>query len=91
MPTGLYTRWDYTEQTQKFNESKIEFGRLKTWACHTFKKQDLNANSRVATIHEHRKKLIAYGLMVSAAIVRLFVKQWVVISIFSLVKKLDLV
>ena len=29
MPTGLYTRWDYDEETQKIKQGKIEFDYLK--------------------------------------------------------------
>ena len=68
---------------------KIEFERLKTWSCHTFKQPDLKAKLRVTTLREHRKKLIVLVLMVIATIVRLSLKQWVVISIFALRKKLD--
>ena len=68
---------------------KIEFERLKIWSCHTFKQPDLDAKLKVTTLHEHRKKMIASVLMVIATIVRLFLKQWVVFSIFALVKELD--
>ena len=70
-------------------QGKIEFEHLKIWSYHTFKQPDLNVNLRVTTLQENRKNLIALVLMVIATIVRLSLKQWDVISIFVLGKKLD--
>ena len=69
---------------KKSSQGKIEFERLKIWSCHTYKQPDLIAKWRVTTLQVHRKKLIASVLMVFATTVRLFLKQWVVISIFAL-------
>ena len=74
---------------KKSRQGKIEFEHLKIWSCHTFKQPELNVKLRVTTLQENRKKLIAVVLMVIATIVRLSLNQWVVISIFVLVKKLD--
>ena len=43
MPTGLYTRRDYNEETQKVSRlGKIEFEQLKILLCHNFKQPDQN-------------------------------------------------
>ena len=60
-------------------QGKIEFEYLRIWLCHTFKQPDLNLKLRVTTLQENRKKLIASVLMIIATIVRLSLKQWVVI------------
>ena len=65
-------------------QGKIEFELLKIWSCQTFKQPDLNVKLRVTTLQENRKKLIALVLMVIATILRLSLKQWVVISILSM-------
>ena len=61
---------------------------MKVLLCHIFKQPDLNEKLRVSTLQEH-KKMIAPVLMIIATIVRLLLKQMVVIYIFALVKKLD--
>ena len=89
MPTGLSTTWGYNEEAQTFNARLNRIG-SKIWSCHTFKQPGLSAKTKAKTLQEHKKKLIASVLMVMATILRLFLKQWVVISTFSFVKKLDL-
>ena len=62
------------------SQGKIEFKRLKIWSCHTFKQPDLNAELRVTTLQEHRKKLIDLVLMFIATIVRLGQAKLMMIS-----------
>ena len=70
-------------------QGRIEFKRLKIWSCHNIKQPDLNAKLRVTTLQEMRNNLIALVLRVIASIVKLSLKQRVVISIFAIVKELD--
>ena len=89
MSTGLYTRWDYDEETQKFKARQNRVRTFENMVMSYFQATRTECKLRVTTLQENRKKLIALVLMVIATILRLSLKQWVVISIFVLVKKLD--
>ena len=70
-------------------QGKIEFECLKIWSCHFFKQPDLDVNLKATKTTGTQKKVIASLLMVKATNVRLYLKQWVVISFSVLLKKLD--
>ena len=90
MPTGLYTRWDYDEETQKFKAKQDRVRTFENMVMSYF--QATRPECKIEnyyTTGKQKKKLIALVFMVIATIVRLSLKQWLVISVFALVKKLD--
>ena len=91
MPTGLYTRWNYDEETQKFKAGQNRDRTFENMVMSYF--QATRPECKIETYYntgKQKKKLIASVLMVIATIARLSsLKQWVVISILVLVKKLD--
>ena len=89
MPTSLYTRWHYNEKTQNFRARQNRARTFKKMVMSYFQGTRLECKSESNYTIGTQKKLIALVLMVIATIVRLSLKQWVVISIFVLVKKLD--
>ena len=84
MPTGLYTRWDYDEETQKFKARQNRIRAFKNMVMSYF--QATRPECKIESYYTTRtqKKLAALVLMVIATIVRLSLKQWVVISILPL-------
>ena len=89
MPTGLYTRWDYDEETQKFKARQNRVRTVENMVMSYF--QATRPECKIESYYTTgtQKKMIALVLMIFATIVRLSLKQWVVISSFSLAKKLD--
>ena len=84
MPTGLYTRWDYDEETQKFKARQNRIRAFKNMVMSYF--QATRPECKIESYYTTRtqKKMAALVLMVIATIVRLSLKQWVVISILPL-------
>ena len=58
VPTGLYTRWEYGTESNRFKAQQNKSRNLRTWLCHISKDKDLTVKLRVSTPQELRKKLI---------------------------------
>ena len=59
VPTGLYTRWEFDSDSQKFKaRQKINRGNLRTWLCRTYNLNVLTALLNATTQLELRKRLI---------------------------------
>ena len=89
LPTGLYTRWDYDEETQKFKASHNRIRTFENMVISYFQatRPDCKIESYYAT--GTQKKNDCFSVDGYCNHVRLSLKQWVVISIFSLFKMLD--
>ena len=74
MPTGLYTRWDYNEETQKIKprQNRVRTFENMVMSCFQATRSDCKMESYYTS--GTQKKLIASVLMVFATIVRLFLK-----------------
>ena len=58
MPTGLYTRWEFDSDSQKFKATQKNRGNLRTWLCRTYNLSVLTALLNATTQLELRKRLI---------------------------------
>ena len=58
MPTGLYTRWEYDTESNRFKPQQTNLETLRTWLCHISKDKDPTVKLRVSTPRELRKRLI---------------------------------
>ena len=82
MPTGLYTKWDYNEETQKF---EVRQNRVQTFEIMVVSQATRSECTKDSCYTSGvKEKLVASVMMVFATIVRLFLKQWEVISTLSL-------
>ena len=59
MPTGLYTRWEYDTESNRFKpqQNKTNPEVLRTWLCHISKDKDPTVKLRVSTLQEIKKRL----------------------------------
>ena len=57
MPTGLYTRWEYDSESNRFKPQQNKSRDFKTWLCHISKDKDPTVKLRVSTLQELRKRL----------------------------------
>ena len=89
MPTGLYTRWDYNEETQNRKARQNRNGTLENMVSSFFQATIPESKLESYDTTGTQKKISASVLMVIATIVRPFLKQLFVNSIFALVKKQD--
>ena len=93
MPTGLYTRWEFDSDMQKFkarhNRSRSwSCLTTRSWSCLTNKKPDQNAELRASTHLEIKRKLTVSMLMDIAITAKQCLKQWDAITIFVLNRRL---
>ena len=88
MPTGLYTRWNYDSESQKFMPRQNKTRSFGNMVLSYFQqtRPECRIESNVAT--GRKKRLIAFVLMDFVTIVTLSLKQWVVNSTTVHVKKL---
>ena len=71
MPTGLYLRWDFDTESNRFKPQQNKSETLRYWLCHISKDKDLTVKLRASTSEELRKSLIVSRQMVFAHTVRL--------------------
>ena len=88
MPTGLYTRWNYDSESQKFIPRQNKTRSFENMVLSYFQqtRPECRIESNVKLVD--KKRLIALVLMEFVIIVTLSLKQWVVISTTVRVKKL---
>ena len=82
MPTSLYKRWDYNEEKQKFSATQ---NRVRTFENMVVPYvQAIRTECKIESYYTvgTQKKNIASVWIVIGTIVRLFLKQWVVIYLF---------
>ena len=58
MPSGLYTRWEFDSDSQKYKLGKKNRGNLRTWLCRFYNLSILTALLKATTQLELRKRLI---------------------------------
>ena len=58
MPTGLYTRWEYDTESNRFKPQQKKSRNFENMVVHISKDKDLTVKLRVSTPHELRKRLI---------------------------------
>ena len=58
MPTGLYTRWNMTQNLIDLNLNRTNLETLRTWLCHISRDKDPTVKLRFSTLQELRKRLI---------------------------------
>ena len=88
MPTGLYTRWEFDTDMQKFKARHIELATLRIWLCLSLKNQDQNVKLRVFLHLENRRKFTVLMWTVIVITVKQYSRQWDATITFVLVKKL---
>ena len=88
VPTGLHTRWALEYEFIKFKPCQKKSKTLETWSCHIFRESDNSVRPKVSTRQVHRQKLILMLLMTFVDFATLYLKLWVVIIIFVLVRNL---
>ena len=88
MPTGLYTRWIYDTESQKFKPRQNKTGSFENmvFSCFQQTRPQCKIESKVTT--GSKRRLIALVLMEFVTIVTLCSKQWVVFSTTVHAKKL---
>ena len=86
MPTGLYTRWDYNKETQKFKARQNRVRTFENMVMSYFQatRTQCKIESYYTTGKQKQKKMIALLLMVIATIIRLSLKQWLLFPFLSL-------
>ena len=55
MPTGLYTRWKYDIESNRFKPQQNKSRTLRIWLCHFFKDKDLTVKLRVYILGTQKK------------------------------------
>ena len=80
MLTGLYTRWNYDSESQKFMPRQNKTRASKIWSFVIFNKLVLNIGLKTMLQLVDKKRLFVLVLMEFVTIVTLSLKHWVVIS-----------
>ena len=80
MPTGLYTRWEFDTEMQKFKARHNGTRNLRIWSCLFIKNQNQNVKLRAFLHLENRKKSTVLMWMVIVITVRQCLKRWDVIT-----------
>ena len=88
LPTGLYTRWNYDSESQKFMPQQNKTPSLKIWSFLTFNKLVRNVGVKAMLQLVDKRRLIDLVLMDFVTLVTLSLKQWVVFSTTVHAKKL---
>ena len=81
MPTGLYTRWEYDSETDRFKARNNRTRNFENMVMSFYQE------FRVFTQPESRKKLTVFKLMVTVITVKQYLKLWVATIISAHVKK----
>ena len=89
MPTGLYTRWEFDTDMQKFKARNNQTRKNENLVMSFYQKLRPECDTEsFFTSGKHLKKLTVLMLMVTAITVRLCLKQWDVTTTSVPVKKL---
>ena len=88
MPTGLFTRWNYDTEPQKFMTGQTKHDLSKKWSFLISNKLVRNVELKTMLQLVDQRRLIAFVLMEFVTTVTLSLKQWVVISPIVHVKKI---
>ena len=87
MPTGLYTRWNYDSESQKFMPRLNKTPSFENMGLFSFQ-QTRNVGLKAMLQLVNKRRLISLVLMEIVILVTVSLKQWVVISNTVHVKKL---
>ena len=88
MPTGLFTRWNYGTESQKFTPRQNKTRSSENMVFSIFNKLVRSVRLKAMLQLVDKRRLIALVLMEFVTIVTLSLKEWVVISTTVHAKKL---
>ena len=88
MPTGLYTRWEFDTDMQKFKARHNRTRTFENMVMYFYQNQDQNVKLRAFLYLENRRKLTVLMWTVIVITVKQYSRQWDATINFVLVKKI---